>query len=201
MRVFRQTIPRILAVLFGILTLLALGASAFLPEAGNLLTGWATFLAAVALIMGIFNLLSVHGRRMLKGNGYSFVLVAGMATVFVLGFTGLLGGEITIFTYIQRPLEAALGALLAFFLFFAALRLLHRQHNWWSVLFIVTVIIMLLGNTPLPPFLSDIFGGISQFISLIFVSAGMRGILIGVALGTITVTLRLILGSEQPYNK
>ena len=166
-----------------------------------MLTGWATFLAAVALLMGILNLLSVHGRRAIKGNGYSFVLVAGMVAVFILGFTNFLGGENTIFTYVQRPLEAALGALLAFFLFFAALRLLHRQHNWWSVIFIVTVIIMLLGNTPLPEFLSDIFGGISQLFSLIIVSAGMRGILIGVALGTITVTLRLILGSEQPYNK
>jgi hypothetical protein len=105
------------------------------------------------------------------------------------------------FTYVQAPIEAALGGLLAFFLFFAALRLLHRRHNLWSVLFIGTVILILLGITPLPPFLSDIFASISSFISLIFVSAGVRGILIGVALGTITVTLRLLLGSEQPYNK
>jgi hypothetical protein len=53
----------------------------------------------------------------------------------------------------------------------------------------------------MPAVLSDIFTLINNFISLIFVSAGMRGILIGVALGTINVTLRLILGYEQPYNK
>jgi hypothetical protein len=71
----------------------------------------------------------------------------------------------------------------------------------WTVLFVATVILVLLGITPMPAFLSDIFASINNFISLIFVSAGMRGILIGVALGTITVTLRLIFGSEQPYNK
>jgi hypothetical protein len=151
--------------------------------------------------LGIVNLFAVHLRRTFQGNGYSLVLVLSLAATLVLGFTGLFGGAETIFTYVQAPLEAALGALLAFFLFFAALRLLRRNHSRWTVLFVVTVILVLLGITPMPAFLSEIFTSISYFISLIFVSAGMRGILIGVALGTITVTLRLILGSEQPYNK
>jgi hypothetical protein len=198
MNIIRRTIPRILAVVFGVVTFLILSIA---PAEGALLTGWASFLAAAALILGIINLFSVHLRRSFRGNGYSLVLVISLAATLILGFTGLFGGADTIFTYIQAPLEAALGALLAFFLFFAALRLLHRKHNLWTVLFLATVILVLLGITPLPAFLSDIFAQVSYFISLIFVSAGMRGILIGVALGTITVTLRLILGSEQPYNK
>jgi hypothetical protein len=150
--------------------------------------------------LGIINLFSVHVRRMFR-NFHSLVLVVALAATLVLGFTDLLGGEATVFTYIQAPLEAALGALLAFFLFFAALRLLHRRHNRWTVLFVATVVLILLGITPLPAFLSDIFASVNYFISLIFVSAGVRGILIGVALGTITVALRLLLGWEQPYNK
>lgn len=198
MSLVRRTVPRILAVVFGIVTLLIL---AITPSQGGLLTGWASFLAAVALLLGILNLFSVHIRRTFQGNFYSLVLVLGLLATLLLGFSGLFGGAATIFTYVQAPLEAALGAVLAFFLFFAALRLLYRNHNWWTVLFIVTVILVLLGVTPLPDFLSEIFTTVNSFISLIFVSAGMRGILIGVALGTITVTLRLILGSEQPYNK
>jgi hypothetical protein len=198
MSIIRQTIPRVLAVLFGLITLLILGLA---PSQAGLFTGWASFLAAVALVLGILNLFGVHIRRIFRGNFYSLVLVIGLLATLVLGFTGLFGGAATIFTYVQAPLEAALGALLAFFLFFAALRLLHRNHNMWTVLFVATVILVLLGITPMPAFLSDIFASINNFISLIFVSAGMRGILIGVALGTITVTLRLIFGSEQPYNK
>ncbi|MFZ0546592.1 MAG: hypothetical protein WAM60_14190 [Candidatus Promineifilaceae bacterium] len=198
MRIVRQTIPRILAVLFGIVTLVILG---FAPNESGQLTGWASFLAAVALILGILNLFSVHIRRIFKGNFYSLVLVIGLLATLVLGFTDLFGGVATVFTYVQAPLEAALGALLAFFLFFAALRLLHRSHSLWTALFVLTVVLVLLGITPLPAFLSDIFSNVSHFISIIFVSAGMRGILIGVALGTITVTLRLLLGAEQPYNK
>jgi hypothetical protein len=198
MTIIRQTIPRVLAVLFGLFTLLILGLA---PSQAGLFTGWASFLAAVALVLGILNLLSVHLRRIFRGNFYSLVLVIGLLATLVLGFTGLFGGAATIFNYVQAPLEAALGALLAFFLFFAALRLLHRNHNLWTVLFVVTVILVLLGITSMPAFLSDIFTSINDYISLIFVSAGIRGILIGVALGTITVTLRIIFGSEQPYNK
>ncbi len=198
MDIIRQSVPRILAVLFGIVSLLILTVA---PDQSGLLTGWASFLAAVALILGILNLLSVHIRRTFKGNVYSLVLILGLLATLVLGFTDLFGGAATMFTYVQAPIEAALGALLAFFLFFAALRLLNRRRSLWSVLFVGTVILILLGITPLPPALSDIFATINSFISLIFVSAGVRGILIGVALGTITVTLRLLLGSEQPYNK
>ena len=198
MRIVQQTIPRVLAIAFGLVTLILL---VIAPSASGQITGWASFLAAVALILGIINLFSVHLRRGFRGNFYSLVLVLALAATLVLGFTGLFGGEEMVFSYIQAPLEAALGALLAFFLFFAALRLLHRSHNRWTILFVGTVILILLGITPLPTFLSDIFTSISYFISLIFVSAGMRGILIGVALGTITVTLRLLFGAEQPYNK
>lgn len=198
MIILRQTLPRILAVIFGVVTLLILGFN--LPVAA-LFTGWASFLAAVALVLGIINLFSVHIRRTIQGNVYSLTLVIGLLVTLLLGFTGILGGTDTIFTYIQAPLEAALGALLAFFLFFAALRLLRRSQSYWTTLFVAIVILVLLGITPMPAALSEIFTLINDFISLIFVSAGMRGILIGVALGTITVTLRLILGSEQPYNK
>jgi hypothetical protein len=198
MDTIRQTIPRILAILFGVVALLIIG---FAPSQSGLLTGWASILAAVALILGVLNLFSVHIKRTFQGNFYSFVLIIGLLATLILGFTDAFGGAETMFSYVLAPIEAALGGLLAFFLFFAALRLLHRKHNLWSVLFIGTVILILLGITPLPLFLSDIFSSVKSFISLIFVSAGVRGILIGVALGTITVTLRLILGSEQPYNK
>ena len=198
MNLIRQTIPRILAVFFGVITLLLL---TLLPSQGGLLTGWASFLAAIALVLGILNLFGVHIRRTFQGNFYSLVLILGLLVTLILGFAGLFGGAETVFTYVQAPLESALGALLAFFLFFAALRLLRRNHSLWTVLFVITVLLVLLGITPLPDFLSNIFTSINYFISLIFVSAGMRGILLGVALGTITVTLRLIIGSERPYNK
>ena len=90
---------------------------------------------------------------------------------------------------------------MSFFLLFAAFRLLRRQRSRWSVLFIVTVIVLFVGRTPLPFVTDGLFSQVEQFISNVFVNAGMRGILIGVALGTIAVGLRILMGSERPYDK
>lgn len=202
MRNYRFTLPAILAIVFGLLTLLGL---LFVPALGGMLTGWASFLAAVALLLGVFNLLTVHVRRLAQRNAYSAILVASMLAVFALALTDYLGfteeGVTSAFGLVQAPLEAAMASLLAFFLVFSGIRLLQRQRSWWSVLFITIVILLLLGNIPMPPVLGGVFGLLAGVISDVFVNAGMRGILIGVALGTIAVSLRLLTGSERPYEE
>lgn len=197
-----RSVPVALAVVFGLLTLLGL---LFIPELGDALTTWASFLVAVALLLGVFNLLSVHIRRLSKGNAYSGLLVISVLAIFVLALTDFFGltneGITTAFNIVQAPLEAAVASLLAFFLLFAGFRLFKRQRNGWSVLFIVTATIILLGSTLLPEALSGIFGPASRFLSQVFVGGGMRGLLIGIAIGTITVALRLLTGSARPYDK
>jgi hypothetical protein len=202
MRNIGRTVPVALAVGFGVLTLLGI---LYVPELGSALMTWASFLAAVALLLGVINLLLVHLRRVSKGNVYSGVLVFSMVAIFVLAVTDYFGftneGVTGAFNLVQAPLEAAVASLLSFFLIFAGFRLLQRQRNGWGILFIVTAIIILLGSTMLPDVLSSIFGRLSEFLSDIFVSAGMRGLLIGISLGAITVALRLLMGSERPYDR
>lgn len=191
-----------LAIAFGLLTLLGV---LLIPPLGDLLTAWAVFLAAVALLLGAVNLFGIHIRRLSDGNLYSGVLVVSMLGVLALAVTDSLGltenGVGTVFDNVQVPLEMAMASLLAFFLLFAAFRLLRRQRSRWSVLFIVTVIVLFIGRTPLPFITDGLFSQVEQFISGVFVNAGMRGILIGVALGTIAVGLRILMGSERPYDK
>lgn len=198
----RRGLPLATAVSAGLVTLLGL---LFLPDLSNLLLGWATFLAGVALLLGIANLFIVHSGRLSRGNGYSAVLLLAMTLVFALAATdmaGLTNDYVTVvFGWLQAPLEAAMASLLAFFLLFAAFRLLQRERSVWTILFITVVVIVMLGQTPLPGILSDVFGSLADVIVLIVVNAGIRGILIGVALGTITLSVRLLAGSEQPYNK
>ena len=59
----------------------------------------------------------------------------------------------------------------------------------------------MLSQTHLPPLFDKIFGWLDGIISDVIVVAGMRGILIGVALGAVAVTLRILTGSERPYDK
>jgi hypothetical protein len=70
-----------------------------------------------------------------------------------------------------------------------------------SVIFLVTAWVILVGTAPWPflgdvPFFSDI---VRPIIAQIPAAAGARGILIGVALGTLTTGLRILFGSDRPY--
>jgi hypothetical protein len=202
MEIHRRTLPVALAVAFGLLTLLGL---LFVPTVGNTLASWAAFLAAVALLLGVINLLGVHARRLAQGNLYSGALVLSVLAVFGLAIADYLGftddGVGAVFELIQAPLEMAMASLLAFFLLFAGFKMLKRQRTAWAALFIITVIVLLLASAALPPFLSKILQPVSEIINGVFVSAGMRGILVGIALGAVTIALRVLSGMERPYDK
>ena len=92
-------------------------------------------------------------------------------------------------------------AVLAVTLIYASIHLLRRRLTLVSVIFLVTALLILLGSAPLPflgnvPILSDL---ISPLVSQVFATAGVRGILLGVALGTLTTGLRILLGADRPY--
>jgi NADH:ubiquinone oxidoreductase subunit K len=202
MKEYRHILPVALAVAFGLLTLIGL---LFVPLIGDALVSWASFLAAVALVLGVVNLLGIHARRASVGNPYSVVLIISALAIFVLALTDFLGltteGVTTAFSLVQAPLEAAVGMLLAFFLLFAGFRLLRDQRNGWALLFVTTAVVVMLAKTRLPLFPANIFGWLNDVISNVIVVAGMRGILIGVALGAVAVTLRILTGTERPYDK
>lgn len=209
--VLKRGIPVVIAVFFGVLTLLGLLVP--LPEISNRLLSWAGFLAAVALLLGVLNLFAVHATRLLRErNLYSGILILSMLTVAALAITDSAtvnlteNGVGTVFNVVQAPLEAAVASLLAFFLLFAGFRLLKRQRNIWSILFIVTAVLILLSNALinsalLPAGASLAFGQLRNTIQDIFVTAGIRGILIGVALGIVMLSIRMLTGLERPYNK
>jgi hypothetical protein len=207
--ILKRYLPVAVAIAFGLLLLLGLLLP--VPALSSLLLNWAGFLAAVALILGVLNLLAVHIGRLYTGrNLYSGVLILSMVAVFGLAIADMLdvteGAVTTAFNWIQAPLEAALASLMAFFLLLAGFRLFQRRRNVWSFLFLLTALIMLLSDALITsPWLPDevvsLLEGLRNTINAVFVTAGMRGILIGVALGTVTLSLRLLVGIERPYSQ
>lgn len=97
------------------------------------------------------------------------------------------------------PVEASLLAILVVTLVYASIRLLRRRTDMMSVIFLVTVVLLLLAIMPTP------FGPIPVFDQLILAvtgavsSGGARGLLIGIALGTILTGLRVLFGMDRPY--
>lgn len=211
---FKRGLPLAIAILFGLLTLVSLLFS--IAEVSQLILEWASFLVAIALLLGAINLFSVHSQRTIRGGSpgsqrfYSAVLAVSMIVVFALGLTDLFamtdGSMMLVFNWIQAPLEAALASLLAFFLLLSGMRLLQRQRTVGAVLFLATAVLILLTNALIAsPFLPDSLGQFLQqirdAIQNVVVAAGVRGIILGVALGAITLSIRLLLGLERPYNK
>jgi hypothetical protein len=194
------------AIAFGLLVLLGY----FIPveillEIRLVLVQWAVILAAVAVLVGVLNLLGVHWHKIRtrqKGTAYSFLLIVSLFASAVLGiFLGTNNPTLEFFLEaIIIPTEAALMALLAVTLVYASARLLRRRVDIMTFIFLGVAVVVLLAAAPLPfgkiPFLSDL---VLPWITQVFATAGARGILIGVALGALTTGLRVLFGIDRPY--
>ena len=197
MNILKRGLPTAIAVIAGLATLAGL---LVFPDLSTLLLEWAAFLAAVALVAGILNLLAIHLRRTAGRNIYSLVLILGMLLVFGLAVTDALGltedGVGTVFNTVQVPLEAAL----AFFLLFGGIRLWQRQRSGWAFLFLLAILFFLVSQSPLPASVEELVSPVRSFIYDVLVTPGVRGLLLGISLGIITLSLRLLAGLERPYS-
>ncbi len=173
-----------------------------LDALGDAFREWAIILTAFALLLGLMNLLTVHLVRIIRreesGAGYSLVVILTAATVTMIGlFTGLAGVPMTwIFENVYIPLQSTLFALIAFFLAAAAYRAL-RARNGETLLMLLAALIVFIGQTPLLSF----FSGAKEWVLRFPAEAGLRGILIGVGLGTLATGLRLLVGLDRPYSE
>jgi hypothetical protein len=166
---------------------------------------WAVILAAFALLIGVVNLLTVHLKKMgksKKGGIYSLALwVAFFITVGVVALDGPDGSKsVFLFNNIQIPVEASLLMLLVVTLAVASIRLLRRKAGLFTYIFIGTAFLVLLGTAPLygigeVSFLYQVRTWIVGVLSV----AGARGVLLGVALGTVATGIRVLMGVDRPY--
>lgn len=170
-----------------------------------LLFQWAVIVGGVAVLVGIWNLVSVHRQKIRAkkpGSIYSFILLFFMIlSLLVSGATELEAFKAVLLSGIIIPVEVSLMAVLAVTLIYAAIRMLRTRTDLSAILFLVTAFIILLGIGPWPligqiPFVSDV---VRPLFANILAAGGARGILIGVALGTLTTGLRILLGVDRPY--
>jgi hypothetical protein len=197
----------LIAIAAGTLVLLGYLLPKLLGGLRQMLVQWAIILAAFALLLGIFNLASVHWKRARGPKGtpnrlYSAVLLLSLVlTILLVSYTGPTSiWSVWLVTTFQVPVETSLLAVLAIVLVFAAARMLNRHLHWASLLFLGAAVLVLLGTTPLP-----IIGEIAPLSKLHRwlaggpALAGARGLLLGVALGTIATGLRILMGVDRPY--
>ncbi len=173
-----------------------------------LLLQWAVLLAAAALLVGLFNLLSVHWSKVSlqeAGWPYSAILILFFLVTLVLGLIFGPDYEVVrlLFNYVQLPVEASLTALLAVALTLAGFRLVSRRKDLVSVIFLGSALLVLIGTGPWPvasdSLIAQGVGDLRAWISQVWAAGGARGVLLGVALGAVTTGLRILLAADRPY--
>jgi len=166
---------------------------------------WAVILAGAAVFVGVLNLFSVHIKKIRKkekGNSYSLLLIISLLITLVIGMVQGPNAPImtNIFNAVIIPVETSLMAVMAVTLIYAGIRLLRHHNDLMAIIFLSTALIVMLGAAPLPFFKIPLVGEfIRPMIVNIFATSGARGILLGVALGTLLTGLRILIGADRPY--
>ena len=164
--------------------------------------------AALTVLIGIFNLLTVHiGRIFGRRGGWVYSIVLVLSTLLVIGLTiversspptpGQRSNSMILLESVQVSIESALAGLVLFALVYGAYRLMRRRVTWWGMLFTVVILIILVGALPLPGAAG--FFSLRDWLMAVPVSAGARGILLGIALATVVTGMRVLIGQDRSY--
>lgn len=207
MRRFVATLASTVVIISGLLTLWGLFPGSPVAPLATIMIQFVVVIGALAVLLGVLNLLWVHLRRVVAGEqGWPFSLVLLFSTLIVIGLVTLerldilaAGSSGFLFNAVQVSVESALAGLLAFFLVYAAARLLRQRMTWAGLLFVLTLIVVLIGWLQLPDL--GAFNVISEWLRTVPASAGARGLLIGVALGMTTAGVRVLLGQDPSYRE
>jgi hypothetical protein len=190
---------------------------------GIVISGFARFLG----IASIMNLHWSKMRRRQQGWGYSLVVIAAAAATLAAGFLPGLANAVAarrasaagaaaaplpfepyymdeghpffwIFQYMQMPLSSTMFSILAFFIASAAFRTF-RAKSPEAVILLLAAVIVMLGRVPVGGLITPWIPDAQERIMLVPNLAAKRGILIGVSLGSIATSLRIIFGIERAY--
>jgi len=221
---FKVQVPLIITFIVGAALVVAM----FVPhfpffEANENFSIYFDLIAVFAFILGGGNLLKIHGDRIWrKGRDwkYSVVTVVGFLVMLIVGafkiggppgFTGDVSASDSWFGFMYYsmfvPLQSTMFSLLAFFVASASYRAF-RAKTKEATMLLVAAFIILIGRTPLghyvtgwlPPQLQFLhIPNLSNWILAVPSMAGQRAIMIGIALGIVSTSLKLILGIERSY--
>jgi len=199
----RRALPTGLAILCALILIVDFFAPAW-PLAGlsDVLAEGAVILGAFALLFGAAHLLLLHGRRVVaEERGWPMGAILGVAllvTFALQAFWPASCASAWLFESVYYPLQATMMALLAFFSVTAAYRAL-RLKSPRAILFVLIFLFILLASAPFAGAIWRYLPALRDWIFAVPVMAGVRGILLGVALGTITAALRVLSGANRPY--
>lgn len=198
-------IPLAIAFISGIMMIISI----FIPhhpfdQLTDIFTDWYMIIGTFAIILGVLSLLKVSLERISsKAPNWFYNIFTILGFLFMAGF-GVFGGieEGTVFyygfEYLFTPMAATMFSMLAFFVASAAFRAF-RARTLEATILLLAAFIVMLGRVPLGSFLWRDIPELTNWIMDVPNTAGQRAIMIGIALGIVSTSLRIILGIEKSY--
>lgn len=177
---------------------------------------WMIIISGFAMLLALISLFHTHYIKIKRKNagwGFSVVVFVSIVITVIVGIISQ--GEIInikgvtglgwIYNNMIVPLSGTMFSILAFFIASAAFRAF-RAKTIEASLLLLSAIIVMFGRVPLGEYIwLKVFGtkfpigNITEWIMGILNMAARRGILLGVALGAIATSLKIIFGIERNY--
>jgi hypothetical protein len=210
----RRTVPLLITGIVGIVFIIAY----FIPHwpfssLESWFSDWFSIVAACAIVLGSLNLILISSQKVIRRKEdwiYALVIIlCFLVTVLsglVVGRTYQDAGTVFdwIYRYLYSSLSATMYAILAFYVASASYRAF-RARNAEATMLLVAAFLVMLGRVPIGDVLTKFLpegarmSDLQQWIMDYPQTAGQRAIMIGIALGMVSTSLRVILGIERSH--
>ncbi len=173
---------------------------------------WIYIIGIFALALGIWSLVRVSWEKVRHKRPnwpYALVTLVGLALMIWYGFDygrhffsaeGLQNYMFrAFFDYILIPIQSTMFSLLAFFIASAAYRAFRARSLLATLLLVAALIVMLRFNPYLGDFIGSNMERTASWLLNVPNLAAKRAIIIGVGLGMVATSLKVILGIERAY--
>ena len=210
----KRQVPLVLCFVFGI----AMIFTRFSPHSVSQwiyeeVISWILIIGPFALVLATVTLIQTHTARIRRRTEhwqYSLVVFAGLIIMVLIGVP--FGPQNSIFEWlynnVQLPMDATMFSLLAFFIASAAYRAF-RARTFEASLLLLTAVVVMMGNVPIGDFIWNTIMSLSPWTDKVSEArqwildnpnlSARRGIILGVSLGVISQSIRIILGIERSY--
>jgi uncharacterized membrane protein YozB (DUF420 family) len=174
---------------------------------------WFSIVQACAIVLGSLNLVVISAGKVARHKKdwiYAVVIIVCFLLTLIAGLAAGRGYQNTgtafewLYRYLYVSLSSTMYAILAFYVASASYRAF-RARNVEATMLLVAAFLVMLGRVPIGDVLTAFLpegsrmSDLQQWIMDFPQTAGQRAIMIGIALGIVSTSLRVILGIERSH--
>ena len=169
----------------------------------NITVNYWQIIFAFTLIVGVVSFIRITVSNIKRGKErpYRIVSLLGLFAMPVLALIWGIKGDspfMWVFEFIQVPMQSTVFALLAFFVASASFRGFRARSAPAAVL-LIAALLTLLSRSSLESVIPEFITQLADWIRSNPSMAARRAILIGIGLGSLTTSMRVLLGIERTW--